>query len=93
MNQKPVNEKAWELYIILATNGKLYTGIALNADKRFHEHLCSNKGAKFFRSTKPVAIVYRERHENRSSALQREIAIKKLNRTQKMALILTRIMH
>ena len=87
MTPKPAITKEWELYIILAENGKLYTGIALDAEKRFQQHLNSSKGAKFFRSTQPSAIVYKEKCADRSKAQQREAEIKQLSRIKKMALI------
>jgi putative endonuclease len=83
-NQNP----AWEVYIIETESGKLYTGIARNADQRFVEHLCDpKKGAKFFRSDLPLEIRYREPSNNRSEASKREAAIKKLSRKEKLRLI------
>ena len=76
----------WDVYIVEAENGKLYTGIARDCHKRFEEHLSSPKGAKFFRSTKPKRILYVEKAKDRSEASKREAAIKKLSRVQKLAL-------
>lgn len=81
------NESQWFVYIIQATDGRLYTGITTDYERRFREHLSGNKGAKFFRGRKPKAMVYLELAENRSNASQREYAIKKLTRSQKQALI------
>ncbi len=77
----------WEVYIILSKNGKLYTGITNNLDKRFKEHLEGKNGARFFHFAEPDRIVYREKQGNRSEASKREWAIKKLTRAQKLALI------
>jgi putative endonuclease len=79
--------KGWEVYIIQTKNGKLYTGITTNLDQRFKAHLEGSRGARFFRFSKPKAVLFREKHPNRSAATKREIAIKKLSRKEKLALI------
>ena len=79
----------WEVYIIQAESGKLYTGITTDLDKRFANHLQGSKGARFFRFSRPKCILYREKHINRSEATRRELTIKKMSRKQKLALIHT----
>jgi putative endonuclease len=81
------SESDWEVYIVEAENGKLYTGIAKDSKRRFEEHMSSPKGAKFFRSSKPKEILYCEKQPNRSEASKREAAIKKLSRKQKLLLV------
>lgn len=76
----------WEVYIIQASSGKLYTGITNDLNRRFSDHN-SQKGARFFHFSKPEKIVFREPHPNRSEASKREIAIKKLSRAQKLNLL------
>lgn len=70
------------MYIILAANNKLYTGISKNVERRFLQHL-KGQGAKFFRSTTPLKIIYREWVGDHGAALKRERVIKKMNRRQK----------
>lgn len=65
----------------------LYTGITNHLLKRFKEHQSSSRGAKFFRFDPPEEVVYIEILATRSLALKREIAIKKLTREKKMALV------
>ena len=77
----------WYVYIIEASDGSLYTGVTTDVERRFNEHGSTVKGARFFRGRKPVEVVYTESHSDRSSALQRESAIKKLKRDQKLELI------
>ena len=77
----------WEVYIIEAESGKLYTGITTDLDSRFASHSQGKKGAKFFRFSAPRTILFRERHPNRSKATKREIAIKKMSRSEKLKLI------
>ncbi|WP_353409656.1 GIY-YIG nuclease family protein [Arenicella sp. 4NH20-0111] len=66
----------------------LYTGVTTDIDRRLKEHNeCNVKGAKYTRNRRPVKLAYLENHDNRSSACQRESALKKLTRNQKLALI------
>lgn len=76
----------WSVYIILASDNTYYTGITTDMDRRWQQHL-NKKGAKFFRGRKPVKIVRQEYGFNRSTASQREAAIKKLSRKEKILLI------
>ena len=77
----------WEVYVIQTANGKLYTGITTDLDRRFKEHSETKKGASFFNFSNPQKILFREAHPNRSEATKREIHIKKMNRSEKLALI------
>lgn len=79
-------EYEWEVYILLCGDGTLYTGIARDAEKRLKMHQ-SGKGAKYTRGRGPLTLVYREGCESHTQALQREIAVKKLTRRQKLNLI------
>ena len=45
------------------------------------------KGAKYTRGRGPLRLVYRERCQDHSQALRRELEVKKLTRPQKEALI------
>ena len=81
------NAPNWYVYIIKASDGSLYTGITTDVQRRFNEHCSPEKGARFFRGRKPVEVVYTETHPDRSSALKREAAIKRLSRGEKIELI------
>lgn len=76
----------WELYILLCGDGTFYTGIARDAQKRLEMHT-SGKGAKYTRGRGPLSLVYREACGTHTQALRRELAVKKLTRAQKEALI------
>jgi len=78
--------KPWYLYIIETTDNTLYTGITNNIEKRWAMHV-QGKGAKYLRAHKPKAVVYHEQHVDRSAASQREAAVKKMTRQQKLKLI------
>ena len=76
----------WLCYLLRCADGTLYCGITNDLEKRLHAH---NAGlaAKYTRSRRPVALVFHENCIDRSSALKREMEIKRLTRTQKLALI------
>lgn len=74
------------LYILRCGDDTLYTGIAADVDRRLALHQ-SGKGAKYTRGRGPLTVVYREELSDKSAALRREAAVKKLTRTEKLALI------
>ncbi len=78
----------WYVYILRCRDGSLYTGITRDPERRLKEHngLIAG-GARYTRSRRPVSLVYRQAMNSRSSALKREIEIKKLDKAQKEALI------
>ncbi len=77
----------WFVYIIRASDGSLYTGVTTDVKRRFEEHSCADKRARFFRGRQPLEVVYTESQPDRSNAQRRESAIKKLTRGQKLELI------
>ena len=77
---------SWWVYMVRCGDGSLYTGMAKDVARRAEEHN-SGKGAKYTRSRLPVTVVYREECADRSEALRREAAIKKLPRPQKIRLL------
>jgi putative endonuclease len=78
--------RGWHIYILECGNGSLYTGIAKDVKKRLDEHK-SGKGAKYTRSFGVKRLVYEEAARTRSGALKREAAIKRLERPEKLKLI------
>ena len=73
-------------YIIECEDGTLYTGWTNNLEKRFEAH-CTGKGAKYTKSHKPKAIVYKESFDTKEAAMAREYQIKHMSRKQKLDLI------
>lgn len=76
------------VYILRCYDGTLYTGYTTDLIRRLEAHQ-SGKGAKYTRSRRPVELVYQEELTDKSGALQREAAIKKLSRAEKLLLINT----
>ena len=69
---------AWFVYLIECMDGSLYTGVAVDVERRYAEH-AAGKGARYTRSHPPRALLARFEHPDRSSALKAEYAIKQLS--------------
>jgi putative endonuclease len=79
-------EMAWTVYLARCSDGTLYTGVTTDPDRRLAEHNAGGGGA-YTRSRVPVTLVYWETANDRSGALRREYAIKRLTRSQKEDLV------
>lgn len=79
---------SYALYILRCSDTTLYTGITADLERRLNEHNNSDKGAKYTRSRRPCTLVYSETLETKGAALKREIAIKKMTKAKKEALLL-----
>ena len=77
---------AWFVYMLRCGDGSLYTGYTDDVARRLAVHQ-SGKGAKYTRSRLPVTLAYQEELPDKSAALRREAAIKKLTRGEKLRLI------
>ena len=78
---------AWIVYILECTDGSLYTGITNNLERRMTAH-ATGKGAKYTKQRGPFTVRYTEHHDTKGAALRREAAIKSLDRSGKVLLIL-----
>lgn len=74
------------VYLLRCADGTLYTGFTNDLARRLAVHN-AGKGAKYTRGRRPVELVYWESFSNKSSALRRECAIKRLSRAEKLSLI------
>jgi len=81
-----VRPVGWYIYMLRCGDGTLYTGITDDVDKRLAAHR-SGKGAKYTRGRGPLELVYTEELADKSTALKREIQIKKLSRPEKLKLL------
>ena len=78
---------AWFVYIVQCADGSLYTGIARDLGQRLAQHNGERPGgARFTRGRRPVRLIWSTAAPDRSAASRREAGIKKLSRTQKLAL-------
>jgi len=75
----------WVCYLLECADGTLYTGISNDLPRRIGQH-ARGVASKYTRSRLPVRLRWSERQRDRPSALRREAAIKRLPRTEKLAL-------
>lgn len=76
----------WFVYILRCGDGSLYTGYTNDVPRRLMLHQ-NGQGAKYTRSRPPVSLAYQEELPDKSAALRREAAIKRMKRPQKLSLI------
>ncbi len=74
------------VYILNCSDNTYYTGITNNLSERIKVHN-EGKASKYTRGRIPVKYVYIEEVLDKSEALKREMAIKKLPRPKKLDLI------
>ena len=79
------SEKQAFVYMVRCTGGQLYTGWTNDPAARLQAHK-SGKGARYTRAHGAVAFAYLEACADKSAALRREAALKKLPKPQKEAL-------
>ena len=79
---------AWYVYILRCGDGTLYTGMTDDVPRRLAAHR-AGRGAKYTRGRGPVEVLYQEPQPDKSAALRRELALKKLSRAEKRRLIQT----
>lgn len=77
---------AYWLYILRCGDDTLYTGTTDDVERRLKAHR-EGKGAKYTRGRGPLEVVYREELSDKSAALKRECAVKRLSRAEKLKLI------
>jgi putative endonuclease len=79
--------KGWLAYLLRCRDGSLYAGATNDVARRLLAHN-SGKGARYTRSRRPVRLVFMVRARDRSDALRREAALKRLSRAEKLELLL-----
>ena len=77
----------WFVYIVQASSGQLYTGIATDVARRVEEHNHSPRGAKWCRAHRPLELVWQRELGERAAAARLEARIKKLTRSGKLELV------
>ena len=75
----------WCCYLLLCADRSYYTGITSKLATRLR-HKASGKGAGYTRNTRPIALVWYERHPDKLSAARREIQIKSWSHSKKYGL-------
>ena len=79
--------ETWTVYLLQCADGTLYTGIARDLQRRLSQHNGEIAGGpKYTRGRRPVQLLWHAEAADRSLALRREAAIKRLSRRDKLAL-------
>ena len=81
-------EKQWVVYMLECKDGSSYTGITDRLPQRLAAHR-AGRGAKYTKGRGPLILRYLEDCPDHSIALKREIAIKRLTKTEKWELCKT----
>jgi putative endonuclease len=74
------------VYILECADGSYYTGWTTDLSRRLLTHN-AGRGSRYTRIRLPVRLVYWEEHPDRASAQRRELALKRLSRARKTAII------
>ena len=80
----------WFVYLARCADGTLYTGVTTDPAARERAHN-AGRGAAYTRSRLPVRLVHVEPAAGRGTALRRELAIKRLTRREKEAIVARRV--
>ena len=72
------------LYLLECEGGVYYTGIALDVEHRFFQHVFG-QGAKFTRARPPVRVLAAREYPSKGEALRAELKLKSLPRSSKLA--------
>ena len=77
----------WWVYLLECADHTLYTGVTTDLARRVDQHNgMVAGGARYTRARRPVRLIWSEMCDCRSSAQRREVAVRKLDRRQKLAL-------
>ena len=69
--------KAWYLYLLECTDGSIYTGITVDVEARYAQHV-AGRGARYTRSHPPARLLAIFEYADRASASKAEYAMKQL---------------
>lgn len=75
----------WRVYLLRCADGTLYCGCTNDLERRLERHAAGQ--VKYTRGRLPVELVFSEPAADRSAALRREAAVKRLTRAEKLLLV------
>ncbi len=78
-------EERWFVYVARCADDTLYVGIARDVAARFAAH-DAGRGAKYTRGRGPLVLLTKRRCVSKGDALRLELALKRLDRAQKLVL-------
>ena len=74
------------VYMVRCADGSLYSGWTNDLARRLRAHKGGKAGAKYTHAKGAVKLTYAERCTDKSAALKREAALKKLSKPEKEVL-------
>lgn len=78
----------WEVYLLQCADGSYYCGISTDVERRVREHNeVQRKASAYCWAHRPVRLVWRMRHDNKSKAAKAEARIKKYAHQHKERLL------
>ena len=88
MNIDAGHDSLWQVYLLQCADQSLYAGVTKDLARRIQQHNGQLAGgARYTQARRPVVLVWSEACDSRSDALQREQALRRLSRKQKLSLI------
>jgi len=76
----------WFVYVARCSDATLYIGIALDVAARIAAH-DAGRGARYTRGRAPLSVLAIRRCKSKGDALRLELALKRLARAEKLALV------
>jgi putative endonuclease len=77
---------SWSVYILRCGDGTLYTGVTTDLPRRLKAHR-AGRGARYTRGRGPFRVLLVQDVGARGDALRRELALKRMSRTSKLAFV------
>ena len=88
MNTDTGQDATWQVYLLQCADQSLYVGVTTDLVRRVQQHNGQLAGgARYTKARRPLALVWSDACDSRSEAQQREYALRRLSREQKLALI------
>lgn len=88
MGAATTEEAIWHIYIIQSADGRFYTGISTDPERRLIEHRQGGaRSAKALRGKGPLEMVFCQQIGDRSQALRAEYQLKQFSRAEKIKII------
>ena len=88
MNTDLGQDLTWQVYLLRCADQSLYAGVTTDLVRRLQQHNGQLAGGdRYTKSRRPVALMWSDACDSRSEAQQREYALRRLSREQKLALI------
>lgn len=84
--------QTWYMYVLQCSDTTLYTGIAVDIDRRIAQHN-AGRGAVYTAARRPVKGIAAWCYTGRSAALKAEAAFKKLSRRKKLQIIKQKVSY